>query len=211
MSGVLRPEILMWGTVLHLRVRRAGWVALGPLLLAAASWWSANWLATCTYFDGPLARPPVAVLAPLIAAVMVSTTLAGSDIELDRTASRLTSPRRAAHALVAAVTVAAVLGVAATNALATFGSYALIRNSLGLIGLVLLAASLMPAVLAWAPALTYSVTVYLAAPRAPHAGSPWWAWPMQSGGPDASWVVALALLVAGLTAYSIQGPDSRSN
>lgn len=209
MTGVL--DIMRSGTVLHLRGRRAGWAVLGVLVLAAASWWSAGWLTSRTYFDGPLARPPVAVLAPLIAAVMVSTTLAGSDIELDRAASRLTGPRRIAHALTAAATVAVVLGVVATDAPETFGSYALVRNSLGLIGMVLLAAALMPAVLSWAPTLTYTVVVYLAAPRVPHVGSPWWAWPMQRGGPDASWIVAVALLVAGATTYAIHGPDSRSH
>lgn len=194
------------GAVLHLRGRRAGWVVIGVLVLAAVSWWSAGWLASRTYFDGPLARPPVAVLAPLVAAVMVSATLAGGDIELDRTAARLTATHRAAHALVAAVTVAAVLGAVATDTPETFGSYALIRNSLGLIGLVLLAAAFLSAGLAWAPALTYSVVVYLAAPRTPRAGSSWWAWPMQRGGPDPSWLVAVALLAAGVTAYAWRGP-----
>lgn len=199
------------GALLHLRARRVGSVALGLLILTIASWWAADWLASRTYFGGAVARPPVAGLAPLMAAVLVSLTLAGADIDLDRTTSRLTARYRTAHTVVAVTTVCTLMALAATDTPQTFGSYGLIRNSLGLIGMVLLAATVLPAALAWAPAFTYSFAIYLAAPRTPQAGSPWWAWSMQPGGLDPSWIVASALLAAGAAAYALRGPASATH
>ncbi|MEJ5913134.1 hypothetical protein [Pseudokineococcus sp. 1T1Z-3] len=194
------------GLWLYLRARHVGWVAMALLLLTAASWWATGWLSTRTYFGGAWARPPVVGLSPLLAAVLVSATLVGADTDLDRTAPRITAQWRAVHATTAALIPTVLLALVATDTPQTFGSYALMRNSLGLTGIVLLTATIIPTVLAWAPALTYVLVAYLAAPRTPTAAAQWWAWPIQPGGPDPSWIVATSLLAAGLAAYTRYGP-----
>lgn len=193
------------GAVLHLRERRMGWVALGLLALTVTAGWSAGWLSTRPYLGGADARVPVVAFASLLAAVLISLTLAGADVDLTRTASRLTARHRAVHGAVAAAAVCALLALVATDTPQTFGSYALIRNSLGLIGMVLLAAAILPAALTWAPALVYTLVIYLAAPSGQGHGAQWWAWIVQPGGPDPSWVVSIALLATGVVLYARGG------
>lgn len=190
------------GAVLHLRERRMGWVALGLPALTATAWWSAGWLSSRPYFGGADARVPVVAFASLLAAVLISLTLAGADIDLTRTASRLTARHRAVHSAVAATAVCALLALVATDTPQTFGSYALIRNSLGLIGMVLLATAVLPAALTWAPAFVYTLVIYLAAPSGQGHGAQWWAWIVQPGDPDPSWVVAIVLLATGVVLYT---------
>jgi len=195
----------MTGAMLHLRERRMGWVALSLPVLTGVAWWSASWLTTRSFFSGAVARVPVVAFAPLLAAILVSLTLAGADIDLTRTASRLTTRHRALHGALAATAVAALLALVASDTPQTFGSYALIRNGLGLTGMVLLAATIVPAALAWAPALIYTFVIYLAAPSGEGRGAQWWAWVVQPGGLDPSWVVALILLATGLALYTGHG------
>ena len=195
----------MTGAMLHLRERRMGWVALSLPVLTGVAWWSASWLTTRTFFSGAVARVPVVAFAPLLAAILVSLTLAGADTDLTRTASRLTTRHRAVHGAVAAIAVCALLALAATDTPQTYGSYALIRNGLGLTGMVLLAATLLPAALTWAPALVYTFVIYLAAPSDQGRGAPWWAWVMQPGDLDPSWAVAITLLATGLALYTRHG------
>ena len=191
---------------LHVRARRIGWACLCLAALACLAWGAAQWLSSRPYLGGPQARPPVTSLAPLIAAILASLTLHGADVELERSLPRLTTGWRAAHALAAVVLACSVLGLVATQHAQEFGSYALVRNSAGLLGMVLFAVTILPSNLSWAPAFTYSLLIYLAAPRTPSAGSQVWAWPMQPGPVGASWIVAAGLLAAGVAAYSIRGP-----
>lgn len=195
----------MTGAMLHLRERRMGWVALSLPVLTGVAWWSASWLTTRSFFSGAVARVPVVAFAPLLAAILVSLTLAGADIDLTRTASRLTTRHRALHGALAATAVAALLALVASDTPQTFGSYALIRNGLGLTGMVLLAATILPAALTWAPALIYTFVIFLAAPSGRGLGAQWWAWVVQPGGLDPSWLIALTLLATGIAFYTRRG------
>ena len=52
----------------------------------------------------------------------------------------------------------------------------------------------------------YVIVVYFAAPRTPDYGASWWAWPMQPGAPDSSWICATILVITGAVAYGRRGP-----
>lgn len=197
---------LISGLWLYSRARHLQWVVPLLLLLAITSWRIALWLAHYVYFDGVNARAPVAIVAPLLAAVLISVTLSGADVDLERSTARLSIRWRTIHALAAAVIPGALLAITALDQPQIWGSYALVRNTIGLVGIVLIAATVLPSTLTWSPALVYVIVVYLAAPRTPEYGSSWWAWPMQPGTPDSSWICAAILVITGAVAYGRHGP-----
>lgn len=201
-----QQNLIQRGKWLHIRARNLHWVTLGLLLLSALAWGAAHWLASRPFLDGPGARTPVAVLAPLLAAMLVSTTLAGSDVDLERSTAHLYPGWRAVHAFGVGLVPSALLAATAIDQPQIWGSYSLVRNSAGMVGAVLLSAIVLPATVTWAPVFTYVVVVYLAAPHTPTPDSTWWAWPMQAGALDPSWVCAGILLTAGTIGYGVLGP-----
>lgn len=203
-----RPELLQRAKWLHIRTRHLHRVTLCLLLLTAVSGAAARWLASRPSLDGPEARTPVAILAPLLAATLISVTLTGADVDLESSTSRIGPLWRAIHACGAVLVPSVLLAATSIEQPQLWGSYALVRNSIGMVGAVLLSAVVLPAALTWAPTFTYVTVVYLAAPHTPTPGSAWWAWPMQAGALDPSWVCAGVLLIAGTVSYSVLGPPS---
>ncbi len=198
------------GLRLHFDARRARLVAFGVMLLGLVSGFAAEWLSSSSAFDGPVARTPVVVLSPCVAAILASLTLAGADVDLDRSVAVLRPKERVIHALVVSAMITLSLALSALTEPLLWGSLALIRNSIGLMGLVLLSASKLPAPLVWSPALVYVLSVYTIAPSDGSAGSKWWAWPLQSGSLDASWMSAALLFATGLMTYGLHGPAPRT-
>lgn len=196
------------GLRLHLRARRVGTAACALLVLAGLLWISGKWLAGLPWSTGPSARVPAVVLGPLLAVVVTSRTLAGADLDLDRTSPRLSANYRLIHALLSCGIPAVAVALVLLPDPAVFGAAAAARNTLGLMGLVLVSACLGPPALAWAPATVLTLTTYLAGGRARGAGASWWAWLMQNGDPDPSWVVAGFALIVGVTLYALRGPHS---
>lgn len=193
------------GVWLHIRARHLQWIIPAMLLLSTGSWQIAKWLANYPYFDGPNARAPVAIAAPLVAAIALSATLSGADSDLECSTARLSIRWRSLHAIAAALIPGTLLAIAATDQPEIWGSYALVRNTIGMVGIILITASVLPPKLSWAPTLAYVLVVYLAAPRTATYGSSWWAWPMQPGAPDASWIAAGLLFTAGILVYGHLG------
>jgi hypothetical protein len=191
---------------LHLRSRRVNWIAAGVPVLAGLTGWAANWLMAWPGHGAAIARPPVAVAAPLIVCALLAVTLAGADVGLERSVPRLTARSRMVHAVVAVALCSSLLAVAVTAQPQVFGAQALIRNTVGLFGLVLLTSALLSVQLNWGPAFGYALIVYFRQPPDTASGVQWWAWAMQPGRPDASWIVALGLLATGLVAYGLRGP-----
>lgn len=189
------------GFALHCRARRVYWVLAALLILSAVSWYAAASLAGHPELGGFPARAPVVVGAPLLAAVLVSATLTGPEPELDRTSARLGHAWRAGHACLAMTVPALLLAAAVPGQPFEWGAAVMVRNVAGLVGVVLLTAEWLPTTPSWAPGFGYTAVCYLAAPKTPRAGSDVWAWPMQPGGPDASWVMAAGIASAGITVY----------
>ncbi|MFG1610461.1 hypothetical protein [Actinoplanes sp. NPDC049265] len=158
--------------------------------------------------DGPLTDwwVPVVTLVPLVVMVSVLPTLAGADPALESSTPRLRPRWRLTHAAIAAVLSAAVLAPAGVLALGAPNGSALVRNSLGVLGLALLAGTVLPIQAAWAPPMGYLLAVLAGAPHDPGGVAAWWAWPTQPGGTGVSWLVAGVLLAGGLIGYAGRGP-----
>lgn len=190
----------------HVRARGIGTAALGLLVLTGVLWVSGTWLAERSWSTGASARVPVVVLGPLLAAVLSSRTLAGADLDLDRSSPRLSRRHRLGHALVSCCVPAAGVALPLFSDPWVFGGAAAARNTLGLVGMVLLSACLGPPSLSWAPVTFLTFTTYLAGGRARGAGASWWAWLVQDGRLDPSWLVAGVAVSAGVALYAVRGP-----
>ncbi|MFI6761043.1 hypothetical protein ACIBF5_18095 [Micromonospora sp. NPDC050417] len=189
---------------LHLRARGGPVFATGLGLVTLLTWGAGTWIAGRPYFDGPASRVPVVMLAPLLAAVLLSPTLAGADEELERGTARPWRRWRLGHLLLAVAGIGAALTSTGLRAPEVFGAHALLRNTLGCVGLVALGAALLGARLAWLPAFGYVCAVYAAGPRSGDAAR-FWAWPLQPSSVSASWLTAGTLFAVGTFWYASRG------
>ncbi|MEW1867394.1 hypothetical protein AB0420_04235 [Streptomyces caelestis] len=162
------------------------------------------------YLD-PSRQVPVVALAPLFAAAVIGTSLHSASDELDRTAVRPWWRRRLVH--LPALTGCAALLLAATvyGHPSPFGPAAMVRNTLGCVGLTAGAAALLGARLSWLPVFGYVSAVYLGSANARGRAVPVWAWPVQPAAQHTAWVSAVVLLVAGTALYVARGarPEGR--
>ncbi|MFD7699423.1 hypothetical protein [Streptomyces caelestis] len=162
------------------------------------------------YLD-PSRQVPVVALAPLFAAAVIGTGLHSASDELDRTAVRPWWRRRLVH--LSALTGCAALLLAATvyGHPSPFGPAAMVRNTLGCVGLTAGAAALLGARLSWLPVFGYVSAVYVGSASARGRLVPVWAWPVQPAAQHTAWVTAAVLLVAGSALYAVRGarPEGR--
>ena len=100
---------------------------------------------------------PVASIAPALVTVLPARTLAGNDVTLEQSQPRTRTTLYAAHALglitVSTLTAAAV----GPTLLDSNGGSAMIRNSLGLAGLILASAAVLRTAATWIPVTGYTV------------------------------------------------------
>lgn len=186
--------------------RNVPWTLIGLLLLSAASWAAAEWLATLGPVWDPRSRVPVMAAAPLLAATLIGGTLHSPDVDLDHATPTNFALVRLSHVVGSTALCVGLLALIALRAANTFGSAALVRNAVGYIGISCLATVFLGAAVAWLPGLIVGLTLYLTAPDVPIGIDAWWAWAMQDGHWDGSWVVAVTLCVAGLALYAYRGP-----
>jgi hypothetical protein len=191
--------------LLYMRARAVPAALLGIVLVAAVAWFAADWLVHRPWSTGADSRIPVVVAAPLLAVVLVSAGLGGADEELERTTPARWSWIRILHLGVVAVIVGGVLAATGLWEPRLYGAFELVRNSLGFLGMVALAAVAIGHRLSWAPAFGYASVVYLAAPRPLTFASAWWTWPVQPWSAHAASWVAAGLFVAGLILYTLHG------
>ncbi|WP_405586123.1 hypothetical protein [Streptomyces sp. NBC_01092] len=154
--------------------------------------------------DGP-ADPRLPVLVLAMGAMAASIGLGGQDVALDRTAAIRWVPRRAAHVLLAAAVVGAML-LAVQAMGADMGTTAfVVRDSAGLMGLAALGAALSGGQYAWTLPFAWLSFSFFAPPATSTATqvASWMLLP--PGTPAATWT-ALALTIAGTTAYAFTGP-----
>ncbi|MFI2369071.1 hypothetical protein [Streptomyces sp. NPDC018833] len=150
---------------------------------------------------------PVVALAPLMAAALIGTGLHSPMEELERAAVRPWWPRRLVQSAGLAAFASALLAVAVVaDDDGTFGPPAMVRNTLGAVGITAAAAAVIGARLSWLPAFAYLSAVYLGAPRTHGGAAQIWAWPMQSGDLPGAWATALAAFVLGVTFHACRGP-----
>lgn len=171
----------------------------GVALLAA---WAAYGLDV--YLD-PRRLVPVVALAPLMAAAVIGTGLHSSMEELERTAVRPWWPRRLAQSAGPTAVAAALLALAVVAHDSRFGAAAMVRNTLGAVGITTAAATVTGARLSWLPAFAYLSAVYLGAPRTHSGAAQVWAWPMQPGDRPWAWAAAVALFALGVALHARLG------
>ncbi|MFD7319962.1 hypothetical protein ACFV9D_02560 [Streptomyces sp. NPDC059875] len=192
------------GLVLYARSRTLPGAVAALLGTAAAAAWAAAWLRSHPGFDHT-ARVPVVVLGPLLAASVVGASLYAASDELDRTATRPWPLRRTAHLLALTALAVVTLALAVPGHPEEFGGPAIVRNTLGSVGVTAAAAALIGARPSWLPMTAYVGSVYVAAPPAPGGGAALWAWPMQPGPQAGAWAVALGAFAGGAALYTFRG------
>lgn len=156
----------------------------------------------------PHQRVPIVALAlaPPLAAAVIGASLHTPTDELDRTAVRPWWPRRLAQLLgLTASAAAALLPLAVLGNALAFGPPAMIRNTLGCVGVTAAAAALLGARLSWLPAFGYVGAVYLASGGVRGRSVTVWAWPMQPGPQTGAWLAAVATFVLGTALYVVRG------
>ena len=189
------------GPGLHLRGRGVPTLVVGVAAVAVLAWLAADWLVHQEWLGGAEARIPVVAAAPLLAAVLTSTGLGGADEELERTTAVPWRLIRALHVLGAFVLVAGALALIGTWEPRAYGAYELVRNAAGYLGMVVGAAVVTGARLAWAPAFGYAAVMYIAAPKPLRADTAWWTWPLHAWNTELAAWVAGGLFVTGLALY----------
>ncbi|MEU6985104.1 hypothetical protein ABZ946_17020 [Streptomyces sp. NPDC046324] len=197
-------SVLGLGPALYVRSRTLPATVAAVLGTAAAAAWSAAWLQSQPGFDHT-ARVPVVVLGPLLAASAVGTSLYAASDELDRTATRPWPLRRTAHVLALTVLAVALLALSVPGHPEEFGGPAIVRNTLGAVGVTAAAAALIGARASWLPITVYVGSVYVAAPSTPGGAAALWAWPMQPGPEAGAWAVALGAFAGGTALHAFRG------
>jgi hypothetical protein len=202
-EGVTRPPSRsLSGRRLYARSRGIP-LALAVLAATAAlAVWAAYGLDA--YLD-PKRRVPVVALAPLLASAVIGTSFHQYADELDRTAVRPWWPRRLTQLLGLTALAGAVLALAVLGHVPEFGAPAMVRNTLGAVGITAASAALIGARLSWLPTFTYLSAIYLAAPRTQGSWTTVWAWPMQPGPQLGAWAAAAAVFVTGAALYAWRG------
>ncbi|MEU1037197.1 hypothetical protein [Streptomyces sp. NPDC005907] len=157
-----------------------------------------------TYLD-PYRRVPLLSLAPLLASAAIGVSLHSSTRDLDDTAVRPWWPRRLAHLLVLSVLAALLLALAVPGHAEVFGAAAMVRNTLGAVGLTAVSAVVFGARASWLPTTLYFSGVYLSASAPRVRNETVLAWPVQTGPQPGAWAVALALFVTGLALCAVRG------
>ncbi|MDG4767173.1 hypothetical protein O7632_24185 [Solwaraspora sp. WMMD406] len=186
---------------LYLRSRR---VPLAAVVAAGAS--ALVWAAWPYFSDGQTINARVLSVTVLIAAVALGTTLSGADDALDHSASARWPVRRAVHLLLTAAAIVALLLVTTVTEARFEPLGVVVRNTVGLLGLTALGATLLGAALSWIAPLTWTLVAIM----------PWMgpseqlrmqlgAWLVQPGDTTVATVCAAVLAVTGLAAYTVRG------
>ncbi|MFE1285284.1 hypothetical protein [Streptomyces sp. NPDC058751] len=156
------------------------------------------------YLD-PERRVPLIALAPLLASMAIGVSLHTYTRELDDTAVRRWWPRRLAHLLFLSALSAALLALAVPGHAQEFGAAAMVRNTLGAIGITAGWAVLVGARLSWMPTTLYFSAMYLSGTSSRVNNATVVGWIVQPGPQHGAWAVGLALFVAGTALCAARG------
>ncbi len=136
------------------------------------------------------------MVVPLAAAVVIGAATGSPFGEAERTASRALPPVRLGHLRLLIGAGAALLALAALVP-GEDGYGTLLRNGAGLVGMALIGARLVGAGFSWMLPLVYAAVVFADFLVKPDRDASW-RWPLQPYDDAASWLIAVAFLVAGL-------------
>jgi hypothetical protein len=186
--------------LLYLRYRQVP-AALAAAVGSVAVLW---WLSQAT--DDPTLHATLGLLAVAAGTAAVGTGLAGADIDLDRSAAIAWPPRRAAPVVAVG---GAIIGIVAATALTgdqLAPARQIVRDAVGMSGLVALGAATLGASRAWAVPLTWILLVPLWVPAAGATYQQVLTWMLQPAASAPAAITASVLGATGVLAYAILGP-----
>lgn len=186
--------------LLYLRSRQVP-AALAAAVGSVAVLW---WLSQAT--DDPTLHATLGLLAVAAGTAAAGTGLAGADIDLDRSAAIAWPPRRAAHVVAVG---GAIIGIVAATALTgdqLAPARQIVRDAVGMSGLVALGAATLGASRAWVVPLTWTLLVLLWVPAAGATYQQVLTWMLQPAASAPAAITASVLGVTGVLAYAILGP-----
>jgi hypothetical protein len=190
---------------LYLRSRSAPAALAAALGTIAALWWLHHAI------DRPQPRPLLALLAAVAGTAAIAPGLAGADHDLDRTAAIAWLPRRAAHLTTGAAVVAGLLAATALTGDPLARTEPIVRDVIGLGGLIALGAATVGAARAPLLPVTWTLLVLRFSPAL--GGTPptrpgyrqALTWMIQPAGTTSATAAAVLLGVAGTLAYAVFG------
>jgi hypothetical protein len=151
----------------------------------------------------------LALLAVLAATLAVGPGLAGPDADLDRTASIPWPPRRAAHLVAAGAAVTGMVAATWLTGEQLAPAAQVVRDAIGMTGLIALGAATLGASQAWIPPLSWTLLSWtvmaLPWPSSPTSRQVL-TWMLQPTDTTPATVTALLLGAIGLLAYAVHGP-----
>jgi hypothetical protein len=176
-----------------------------PATLATIAGCAAALLVIGAAVDDPIRIEHLPLVMTALAASSVAPGLAGADPDLERTSALDWRWRRAVHMMVAVAVVAALLAAAAPAGTPT---WRMVRDTVGLTGLVGIGVTALGTGLAAAlPVLTVALALFVGAADQPayRVLATWMVLPVDRA---SAWAVAVAFGLAGVAAYSLAGPRS---
>ncbi|TVL93780.1 hypothetical protein [Streptomyces sp. SAJ15] len=191
------------GLVLYARSRALPGTVLALLAVAALTTVGAQ--VPEVYLD-PAQRIRAEALAPVFAACAIGISTYQHSPALDATAVRPWPPRRLAHLTVLTLIAGLALVLATPSASDFIGTWGLLRNLLGGVGVALAAATVIGARLSWAPTLVYLTMLYLSRGDALGRAHALWAWAAQPGAQPWSWIPAATAFLVGTALFVTRGP-----
>lgn len=188
--------------VLHARARRIPAITAGLGALAATSGVLGSPLSHRPGGTGSANLLLLTVMAPVVAAVLISSTFTGADDELElSTRSRWAALRGGP---LATLTLLASMLLMFTGGWSPegFGTQALVRGVVGEVGLVALTATIIGARASWVPALGLAIVALTRGPTDPATLAAALTWQVQPSDVRAAGAAALVLGAAGLAVHA---------
>src|SRR5665811_1737330 len=151
--------------VLHARARRVPAITAGLGALTIAFWALGAQLAHQSGATDPASW--MTVMAPLVAAVLVSSTFSGADDELELSTRSRWAGLRVGPLATLTLLASTLLALTGCWAPERFGAQALVRGVVGDVGLVALTAAIIGARASWVPALGLAIVALTRGPTDP--------------------------------------------
>jgi len=191
--------------VLYLRSRRVPLALIIAMVTIALVW--GLWL---TYAESRTINVRLMSLTVMLVVTAMGATLSGADDALDSTASINWPVRRAGHLVLTASTIITLVSLTGLTDARFEPLTIVLRDTMGMLGLVALGATLLGAARSWIAPLTWTLIVVL-----PMMGpseqvkTQVASWPIQSAGTTAATICAGGLAATGLIAYTLRGCPRR--
>ena len=183
-------------------------MALAAAVVSVAALWVIQAAA-----DDLRAGGSLGLLAVAAGTAIAGPGLAGADVDLDRTAAIAWPSWRTIHIVVMVAFVIGLVGATALTPEPLSSATRIIRDAIGLGGLVALGAATLGADRAWIPPIAWSLLGWSLHAWLPASGATYRSvltWVAQPPSTTAATVAAVVLGIAGTAIYAVRGPAASS-